>query len=223
MGARVILFAGLIWMTLAGSCLLAAQPEASADTQSAVKFTFERVGLPVPKYGLAIDANGAGTYQADEGTEPFDRTFVLSSATTAKIFALLRGVRLEPSVCASKAKNVADTGAKTLTYTADGTMTSCAYNYSENKDVEQLTTTLQAIAETMDEGRTLERLHRFDRLGLDAEMIAFSQEVSAGRALDLGTIATCLRSIADDAEVIQRVRTRAEKLLATVPVEVAPQ
>ena len=73
----------------------------------------------------------------------------------------------------------------------------------------------------MDEGRKLEHLHRYDRLGLDAEMISFSQDVSAGRALELGIISPCLRSIADDAEVIQRVRAQAAKLLALNPQEAA--
>jgi enoyl-CoA hydratase/carnithine racemase len=73
--------------------------------------------------------------------------------------------------------------------------------------------TFLGIAYTMDEGRRLEFLHRYDRLGLDAEMILLAQEVDAGRALELGTIAPTLAAIADDEAVIQRVRTRAAKML----------
>ncbi len=65
----------------------------------------------------------------------------------------------------------------------------------------------------MDEGRRLEFLHRYDRLGLDAEMISLANEVQAGRAMELGTIAPTLDAIADDTAVMQRVRLRAEKLL----------
>ena len=68
----------------------------------------------------------------------------------------------------------------------------------------------------MDEGRRLEFLHRYDRLGLDAEMISFAQEVEAGRALELGTISPTLAAIADDTAVIQRVRLRAAKMLEQV-------
>jgi hypothetical protein len=96
-------------------------------------------------------------------------------------------------------------------------MLSCTYNYTENMGVNALTGLFLAIAETMDEGRTLDHLHRYDRLGLDAAMSYLTQEVSAGRALELGTIATTLRSIADDAEVIERVRMRARALLTLVP------
>jgi hypothetical protein len=71
----------------------------------------------------------------------------------------------------------------------------------------------------MDEGRRLEFLHRYDRLGLDAEMISLGQEVEAGRALELGTIAPALALIVDDTAVIQRVRLRAQKMLEQVAAE----
>ncbi len=71
----------------------------------------------------------------------------------------------------------------------------------------------------MDEGRKLEFLHRYDRLGLDAEMISFGQELTAGRALELGSISPTLAAIADDTAVIQRVRLRAQKMLEQVAAE----
>ena len=71
----------------------------------------------------------------------------------------------------------------------------------------------------MDEGRKLDYLHRYDRLGLDAEIESFTREVSDGHALEMGTIAATLRSIADDPEVMQRVRTRASALLTLVPAQ----
>ena len=131
----------------------------------------------------------------------------------AKIFKAARELNEFNGVCASKLKNIADTGKKTLSYSAADGHGSCEYNYSENKGVTMLTDTFMGIAYTLDEGRRLEFLHRYDRLGLDAEMITLSQEVDAGRALELGTIAPTLAAIADDTAVLQRVRLRATKLL----------
>ena len=71
----------------------------------------------------------------------------------------------------------------------------------------------------MDDGRALEHLHRYDRLGLDAELETFSREVADGHAIELQTIAPALRSIAQDADLMQRVRTQARALLALVPAE----
>jgi hypothetical protein len=143
----------------------------------------------------------------------------ITPATTDRIFALSQKLDRFNVACASKAKNIADTGTKSLSYSGPDGTGSCTYNYSENKDVEELTGIFQGMAETMDEGRALDRLHRFDRLGLDAAMAFLAQEVSAGRALEVGTIAASLRSIADDADVMQRVRARARTLLALLPAD----
>ena len=118
-------------------------------------------------------------------------------------------------------KNIADTGTKTLTYTGADATGSCTYNYTENKDVQALTDIFQALAETMDIGRQLDHLHRYDRLGLDEAMTSLAQEVASGRALEVGTIAPSLNSIAADGQVMERVRTKAKTLLAQVSKEAA--
>jgi hypothetical protein len=197
-------------------------------------FRFERPGLPVPLYQLQIWENGAGQYRGEEmprtvgpadtapSPQPFAlKSFHVSPATAAKVLAIARVLNHFNFDCASKARNVADTGYKNLAYTVanGGVIGSCEYNYTENKDVQTLTDILEGIAETMDEGRKLDYLHRYDRLGLDAEMESFSREVADGRALELGTIAPTLRSIADDPDVMQRVRTRASALLTLVPAQ----
>jgi hypothetical protein len=50
-------------------------------------------------------------------------------------------------------------------------------------------------------------------------MISFSQEVDAGRAMELGTIAPVLGSLADDGALIQRVRLKARKMLEQVAAD----
>jgi hypothetical protein len=207
-------------------------PVPPAPMQAHISFDFARIGLPVPKYRLDVRQDGSATYEGEAAEQttsplltpqPFTRTLTLSSSTTAHLFALSLHLKHFAVPCASKAKNMADTGTKTLTYTGSDATGSCTYNFSENKDVEQLTQIFQGIAETMDEGRELDRLHRFDRLGLDAATSLLSQEISAGRALEVQTIAASLDSIASDADVMERVRLRAKTLLAHVPPEAAPR
>jgi hypothetical protein len=211
----------------------AAPPNATTDgKRSEVAFQFQRPGLPVPKFTLHIAEDGTGRYEADQAEIPatlnsmrgqaaqhIDRPIHLTSATTGKIFKDARAANRFDMECASKAKNIADTGKKTLTYTGPDGSGSCTYNYSENKTIAALTDTFLAIAYTIDEGRRLEFLHRYDRLGLDAEMISLSQELEAGRALELGTIAPALASLADDGALIQRVRVKAQKMLEQVSAE----
>jgi len=225
---------GVSLLAFAAAPMARAQDGASASPSrpsAAVSFAFERPGVAVPKFILRIGEDGTGSYKGEEApplspypgvsspTEPIDRGLALSSPTAHKIFMLARSLHYFNVACASKAKNIADTGKKTLFYKGPDGEGSCTYNYSENKSVNQLTEIFQGIASTMDEGRRLDHLHRYDRLGLDAAIGQLTQEIADGHALELGTIQTTLRSIADDTAVIERVRTRANSLLALVPVE----
>ena len=229
-----ILFAALL---SAGSRLTTAQTVDSANTtaakpQAEVSFHFERIGLPVPKFTLTVKEDGTGRYEADQAEMPatansmrgqaaqhIDRPVVLTSGTVAKLFKDARSLNYFNLDCETKAKNVANSGKKTLSYSGPDGSGSCTYNYSENKTVETLTDRFQAIAYTMDEGRRFEFLHKYDRLGLDAEMITFSQELDAGRALEPGTIAPVLASLADDGALIQRVRLKARKMLEQIAAD----
>lgn len=201
----------------------------SGAPTSEVSFQFDRVGLPVPKFTLVVHEDGTGTYQAQvasvsgaavDGAQPVtasppvNRPIKISPQTTDTIFKTARSLDRFNIECASKAKNIADTGKKTLSYKGADGQGSCLYNYSENKSVAHLTEVFQAIAFTMDEGRKLDFMHRFDRLGLYSEMDVLGHEVEEKRALELGNIAPSLRSIIADEALMQRVRERAAKLLA---------
>jgi hypothetical protein len=203
-----------------------ATPSASV-TQPQVTFSFERKGLPVPKYRLTVQEDGATVYEGEESgsgaaatAHPFRSAVRISPSTAAHVLATARKLDHFNIACASKAKNIADTGTKVLSYAAPDGTGSCTYNYTENKDVQAITDTIQGITETMDRGRELDHLRRFDRLGLDAAITFLTQEVSEGHALELETIATTLHSLVADNAVMERVRARANKLLALIPAEV---
>ena len=197
---------------------------------SEVSFDFERAGLPVPKFTIVVHEDGTGTYHGEVAAvsggandsamrpasagQPINRPLKLSPATTETIFKTARSLDHFNVSCASKLKNIADTGKKTLSYSGPDGHGSCTYNYSENKNVSQLTDMFQAIAFTMDEGRKLEFLHRYDRLGLYSEMDTLIREIQEKRALEIGNIAPALTAIVADEAVMEKVRERAAKLLA---------
>lgn len=136
----------------------------------------------------------------------------MSAATSVKLEALLRSSHgMQP--CETKAKNLANMGMKTVIFTTDGTSATCAFNYSDNKPLLQVADIGQAIALTLESGAELARLHRYDRLGLDKEMINLSKAAAEGNALELQSIAETLRSIAADTHVLDRVRVKAVHLL----------
>ena len=184
-----------------------------------VSFGFERPGLAVPHFVLTVREDGSGRYLADEAAgagsagQHVDRPVQMTQATMARIFAVARAQHNFNVPCESKIKNLANTGRKTLTYAGPDGAGSCVYNYSEIKDVQSLTDTFLATAFTLDEGRRLEFKKRFDRLGLDAEISALAHAAEAKQAVELGTISAVLTGIANDTELMERVRLRAAKLL----------
>ena len=202
-------------------------PQASTQPSQTITFHFERPGLPVPIFTLTVNADGSAVYQASVRPEvskysPYAATIAaqpdtqvttnvtLTPETTAKLFDEVRSTHEFANGCASKAKNIASSGKKTLTYGA----ATCKYDYTEEKPIVALTNTFQAIAFTLDEGRKLETKHRYDRLALDPETEILVNAVHDGNAVELATIASTLRALAEDPQVLERVRTRAVNLLA---------
>lgn len=200
-----------------------------------VTFRFERAGNVVPNFTLTVHADGSATYQVSYPPQipkysPYAATLkaqpntdvtittTLSAVTTAKLFDRLNSTNGFKAGCASKAKNIADTGTKTLTYTSAAGAATCVYNYAEDKTIVALTDTFQAIALTLDEGRKLETEHRYDRLALDPEIEFLTKQAKAGNAIEFNTIGPILHAIADDPQVLERVRTRAAALLAQAAV-----
>jgi hypothetical protein len=228
----------------AGLLLVASGLAAAQDATPAIKqvgdvvprrqvsFTFDRKGVAVGHYRLAVYEDGTALYEgneipsataygrpADSTALPFKHAITISQATSMKIFSAAEKLNRFDMPCASTLKNIADTGTKTLVYEGRDGKGSCTYNYSENKDVQALTDIFEGIAETLDTGRRLDQLHRFDRLGLDSAMKFFADEVSSGRALEVGTITKSLQSIAQDTDVMARVRNRATTLLTQVQTD----
>ncbi len=210
-----------------------AQTTQSAGASDAtLTYHYERPGLPVPIYTFTIHRDGSGVYVAtylpapaksrepavlassDPLPAPTTTPITLTGLTTTKLFEHVRSTNLLRGGCASKAKNVASTGDKTLEYVGPDGQASCKFNYTESKPIAAVAETFEGIANTLDTGRKLDFDHRFDRLGLDEKMTRLVTASQEGRALELQTIAPILRSIADDAQVIERVRIRASKLLA---------
>ena len=195
----------------------------------------DRAGMDVPHFVITVHPDGSGTYDAMAasptlsnryGADPANATSApirlelhLSATGAAKVFTGARATNLFQIPCNSKAKNIADTGRKTLTYAGSDGAGSCTYNYSENKTVVSLTDFFQGVGYTLDEGRRLEFRHRYDRLGLDQEMSTLLAQSDAGRAPEMGTIAPTLESLVADGDLLERVRLRARKLLERAQAE----
>jgi hypothetical protein len=180
-------------------------------------------------YSIQLQSNGVGSYW--EGQPNFHAEEAVGAQTISVSPEFVRKVMLAvPTVkagsCETHIKHLAQTGKKTLVFSADGSSASCEFNYSDDEKVNAAVAAFGAIAETMDYGAKLEHTHRFDRLGLDAQLDFLTSEAKEGRAIELQNIAAALRSIVDDERVIDRARRKAARLLQdavpATPAESAP-
>lgn len=180
------------------------------------------------QFSVQVDLVGHATYEAAESTgegepaEPFRVEFDVSPSTRDRIFALTQGVDYFQGDFEFRKHAVADTGRKTLRY-QDGARTSeTTFNWSENKQIQQLTDIFESIALTQGLARKLAHLRRYDKLGLDAVLKRMEELRKANYLGELQAIAPLLRQIANDPGVMKLARDRARRLLDQVDAAALP-
>jgi hypothetical protein len=187
-----------------------------------ITFNFERAELKPPVWGFEINNDGVGRYyerDAVDSTDMASNRWQEIHVSAAMLTALKAGLDRSSDACETKTKNIAQTGKKTLIYWQGDVPYKCEFNYSDDASVMKTADAFQAMAETMQFGDRLQREHRYDRLGLDAEMTSLVSEVKAGRAIEVQNIAAVLTSIVQDDRVIERVRRAAARLLEDAGVD----
>jgi hypothetical protein len=176
-----------------------------------------------PQFSLSIDLLGHATYQttdapaADgEPPPPYHTEFEVSPATREKVFALAQAAEYFKGDFEFRKHKVADTGRKTLAYRDGLRHFSTTYNWSENKQIQQLTDLFESIALTQGYARRLVLLRRFDKLGLDAVLKRMEELHKRNFLGELQAIAPVLRQIAADPGVMKLARDRASRLAEQV-------
>jgi hypothetical protein len=166
--------------------------------------------------GTAHYVSGNPARKSDDPAQAADPDytleFTLSSPGAAKVFVLATQARYFDGDFDYK-KRVANTGAKTLTYADLTRHFQTTYNWSENAAIDQLTSYFQGISATIEHGRKLQFLHRYDKLGLEAHLKGMEDEAQSHYLAELQIIAPTLESIANDSSVLNIARQRARRLL----------
>jgi hypothetical protein len=136
----------------------------------------------------------------------------VSASFAERVFQTARNQKWFSEECESHMK-VAFQGWKKLSYSGPGGQGSCEFNYSREKEIQELGDSLVAVAATILEGAKLETLLLHDRLGLDKEMEYLIDASGDGRVQQIGAIRGILERLAEDPGVMERVRKRATALL----------
>ncbi|HEY6306854.1 MAG TPA: hypothetical protein VI488_10410 [Candidatus Angelobacter sp.] len=158
----------------------------------------------------------------DRAQDPdYTKEFTLSSGGSANVFAWTAQARYFDGDFDYKKHAVADTGRKILTFADPTRHFQTTYNWSDNPAIDQLTRFFQGVSSTIEHGRKLEFLHRYDKLGLEAQLKAMEDEAQSRYLAELQIIAPVLESIAGDSSVMNIARQRARRLLQRAKAEAA--
>jgi hypothetical protein len=189
-----------------------------------IVFTFEHPQLQPSQYTITVDETGIGHFESKPGpaSDPtdgvfptaLDRSILLDDALRAVLFRYARSHAFFATRCNTTKTSLAFTGNKTLSYAGPDGSGSCTFVWAEDPALQHLADQLGAVAFTLEEGRRLELEVRHDRLGLDAELASLQDAFKDHRASDLPNIADQLHAIADNDQVMDRARKRAQALLA---------
>lgn len=208
------------------SLSIAAQSPAASQSAvgTHVVFTFEHPQLQPARYSFTIAEDGRGRFVSQPGTTnvdddivatPIDRPVQLDAALTADLFHYARSHSYFATHCSNDHDKLAFTGNKTMSYTGPDGQGSCSFVWATDPALQRLSDQLGAVAFTIQIGQRLDVEVRHDRLGLDAELATLQDAVKDHRAGDLPNIADELQVIADDQDVMNRARKRAEVLLSS--------
>jgi hypothetical protein len=208
---------GVLLVLAAGSVL------GRADKGPVFRVDFTNPGLTPAKWSIEMHPDGTAHFHSEPGEktavqlhaiEPgaLDRDIRLSREFADRAFGTAHRHRFFGEACESHLK-VAFQGAKTFTYTGPDGTGSCEFNYSKSKDIQALGESLVAVASTVVEGARLELLLQHDPLGLDQEMRFMKEASEDGRLQQMGAIEPILTKLAEDEDVMERVRRDARQLL----------
>ena len=197
---------------------------ACGESDRVVRVDFSNPGLYPAQWSLVLHPDGSGHFHAEGGTKPketedtiepakIDRDVSLSASFTSRIFQTMHNKHILQGDCESHLK-VAFQGLKKISYSGPDGEGGCEFNYSSNKEIQDLGESLVAVGSTLIEGARLELLLQHDPLGLDKAMQYVTEAADDGRLQQIGAIRDILERLQDDPHVMERVRKRARTLLA---------
>lgn len=216
--------AGLIvfLLTLAALALLG---QDAPQNPTLPTITFDRIweAYKPQNVTITVQSTGSAKYLSRNPFTPPDQTgadpdymldFTVSTRNQGRLFRDAREANYFNGDFSYKKHVVASTGKKTLTYSDPVRHFSTTYDYSDNKVIEEITNIFSGISNTIEHGRKLVFLHRFDKLGLEEELKGMESAAEGHNLAEIQIIAPTLKSIADDSKVLNIARQRAKRLLA---------
>jgi hypothetical protein len=211
-------------LTLLVGCIafLCSLPAGATDPAT-VSFSLDFPGSDPEHYSISVQSDGSARYESSapiskdsEDREKYQTEFSLSDPTRTRVFNLAAQAHYFSGKIDS-GKKLANTGAKKLAYKDAQRESSAVYNFSPLPAVQQLTTLFQSLSATLEFGRRLAYLHRYQKLALDDELKQMEEQARQGGLLELQAVKPVLQEIYADSSVINVVRARAQRIIEMGP------
>ena len=214
-------------------CIWAHEAYAAQDPQPLpkVSFTLDFPGANPSHYEISVGRDGHGAYVSNgqlgntpsggwpASSAPADPAldFRLSDRVRDQIFELAQRAHYFSGKVDSGRKNIANTGAKTLTYKDGQHDGQASYNYSPSVPIEQITALFQALSQTLEFGRRLGFFHKYQKTAIEEDLKRMEELQRDNSLGDVQAIAPVLTEIANDQSVMNVARARALRLLRAEP------
>jgi hypothetical protein len=184
-----------------------------------VTFTQTWPAATPPFYSIAVSAAGRVAYQSspkDKGGDPYELKFTMSPENQKIVFQIADQLKHFNGNWDYKKGKIAFTGTKTLSFKDADQGYTTTFNWSDNVQIQQLTTLFQNISETIELGRKLADTYRFDKLGVDAVLKSMEEAAKNNQLAEIQAVQPILSKLAKDSSLMNISRRRAEFLLSKI-------
>ena len=203
--------------------LLCCLPIGAAEPAT-VTFSLDFPGSDPEHYSISVQSDGRARYECSapiskdsDDRETYPTEFSFSNSTRARVFDLAAQAHYFSGKIDSGKSKLANTGAKKLAYKEGQRESTAVYNYSPLPAVQQLTTLFQSVSATLEFGRRLAHLHRYQKLALDDELKRMEDQGRQGDLVELQAVKPVLQEIYADSSVMNVVRARAQRIMEMGP------
>ncbi len=182
--------------------------------QDRIVFSRAFPGATPASFEAALDTSGHVRY-TESGEESVE--FQIAESEAAPRFEQAKALTYFTIDLATKRKNIASSGRKILRYESDGkTKGEAKFDYSDEVDARELVAWFVKIAETQEHIFELERVARFDRLGIDEALVHLENSFERDRVIAPDLLVPILTKINLQKNVVHVARARAAGLLERI-------
>ncbi|HEV2493158.1 MAG TPA: hypothetical protein VG204_08825 [Terriglobia bacterium] len=217
-----LLVPALTAFVIAGTLVLAAASRPPVDSRGGApgtpypKLTYTRVLKgSIPEYlTISVDAMGTGTYEGRKLDEPpSPRAMKLSAATTGRLFGLARALNDFKDIDLESHKKVANLGSKTVIYQAGDEKYKVEFNYTLNRQAQELVDLFEKIAAVEQHIDALEYEVKYDHLGLPRELLQIQIDLDNKALADPQLMVPTLDEIVKNPRFLHLAQVRAQNIL----------